>query len=132
MLTGRFDLPLTVKYRQTLLQRQETPVSDEEQHFQSREFQRDPVSIPAEIREKGAGRQKVSVIDLSRSGFRMHCIFLIPDDRTVFLTMEGLESLEARIAWHDNDYYGCEFKQRLHEAVYDHVIRTYPVLRNRF
>jgi hypothetical protein len=106
-------------------------VSDEERHFQSREFQRDPVSIPAEIREKGAGKQKVSVIDLSRSGFRMHCIFLIPDDRTVFLTMEGLESLEARIAWHEDDYYGCEFKQRLHEAVYDHIIRTYPKLRRR-
>jgi PilZ domain len=107
-------------------------VSDEgDRHYQYREFVRDPVSIPAEVREKGAGKQKVSVIDLSRSGFRMHCIFLIPDDRTVFLTMKGLESLEARIAWHDDDYYGCEFKQRLHEAVYDHIIRSYPTLRRQ-
>jgi PilZ domain len=107
-------------------------VSDEEErHYQFREFVRDPVSIPADIREKGAGKQKVSVIDLSRSGFRMHCIFLIPEDRTVFLTMKGLESLEARIAWHDDDYYGCEFKQRLHEAVYDHIIRSYPSLRRQ-
>lgn len=106
-------------------------MSGDEQYFNSREFTRGAVSIPAEIREKGAGRQKVSVIDLSRSGFRMHCIFLIPDDRTVFLTMEGFESMEARIAWHDDDYYGCEFKQRLHEAVYDHVIKTYPLLRQR-
>lgn len=104
---------------------------EEERYYQSREFKRDPVSIPAEIREKGAGRQKVSVIDLSRSGFRMHCIFLIPEDRTVFLTMQGLESLEARIAWHEDDFYGCEFKQRLHEAVYDHIIRAYPKLRRR-
>ena len=106
-------------------------MSEEEPHYQSREFQRDPVSIPAEIREKGAGKQRVSVIDLSRSGFRMHCIFLIPNDRTVFLTMQGLESLEARIAWHDDDYYGCEFKQRLHEAVYDHITGTYPTLSGR-
>jgi hypothetical protein len=106
-------------------------VVSDEQYFNSREFTRGEVSIPAEIREKGAGRQKVSVIDLSRSGFRMHCIFLIPDDRTVFLTMEGFESMEARIAWHDDDYYGCEFKQRLHEAVYDHVIKTYPLLSKR-
>lgn len=103
----------------------------DDRHYQFREFIRDPVSIPAEIREKGAGKQKVSVIDLSRSGFRMHCIFLIPDDRTVFLTMKGFESLEARIAWHDDDYYGCEFKQRLHEAVYDHIIRSYPSLRRQ-
>lgn len=106
-------------------------MSDEQPQYQSREFQRDMVQIPAEIREKGAGRQKVSVIDLSRSGFRMHCIFLIPQDRTVFLTMQGLESLEARIAWHDDDYYGCEFSQRLHEAVYDHIIKTYPLLKRR-
>ena len=106
-------------------------MSEDERHYHSREFERDVVSIPAEIREKGAGKQKVSVIDLSRSGFRMHCIFLIPDDRTVFLTMKGLESLEARIAWHQDDYYGCEFKQRLHEAVYDHITRTHPTLRGR-
>lgn len=105
-------------------------MSDNGPQYFSREFRRDAVSIPADIREKGAGRQKVSVIDLSRSGFRMHCIFLIPDDRTVFLTMQGLESLEARIAWHEDDYYGCEFKQKLHEAVYDHIIRAYPTLRH--
>jgi len=106
-------------------------VDEDDRYYQSREFARDPVSIPAEIREKGAGRQKISVIDLSRSGFRMHCIFLIPEDRTIFLTMQGFESLEARIAWHDGDFYGCEFKKRLHEAVYDHIIRTYPKLRRR-
>jgi hypothetical protein len=103
-------------------------VADHEHLFNSREFQRGYVSIDAEIREKGAGKQKISVLDLSRSGFRMHCIFLIPKDRTVFLTMPGFESMEARIAWHDDDYYGCEFKQRLHEAIYDHVIKQYPSL----
>lgn len=102
-----------------------------ENQFSSREFERGAVSISAEIREAGAGKQLVSVIDLSRSGFRMHCIFLILKDRTVYLTMPGFESMEARIAWHEDDYYGCEFKTRLHEAIYDHVIRTYPLLGRR-
>ncbi len=106
-------------------------MAGDEQHFNSRQFERGSVTIDAEIREKGAGRQKMSVIDLSRSGFRMHCIFLIPKDRTVFLTMPGFESLEARIAWHDDDYYGCEFKQRLHEAVYDHLVHAFPTLGRR-
>ena len=99
--------------------------------FNSRLFQRDEVSIPGEVRERGGGKQKVSVIDLSQSGFRMHCVFLIPDDRTIFLTMQGLEPMEARIAWHHDDYYGCEFKRRLHQAVYDHIIRTYPILHRK-
>jgi hypothetical protein len=106
-------------------------VASGEYDFNSREFERGNVRIDAEIREKGAGKQKISVLDLSRSGFRMHCIFLIPADRTVFLTMPGLESMEARIAWHDGDYYGCEFTQRLHEAVYDHVAKLFLLLGGR-
>lgn len=99
--------------------------------FGSRKFERGAVSIVAEIRETGGGKQRISVIDLSQDGFRMHCIFLIPPDRTVFLTMPGFESMEARIAWYDDNYYGCQFEQPLHEAIYDHVIRTYPSLGGR-
>lgn len=106
-------------------------VAQDDHYFISREFERGAVSISAEIREAGAGKQRVSVIDLSRSGFRMHCIFLIPRDRTVYLTMPGFQSMEARIAWHEDVYYGCQFKTRLHEAVHDHVIRTYPLLGRR-
>ena len=111
---------------------QNDKADQEDYYFISREFERGAVSISAEIREAGAGKQRVSVIDLSRSGFRMHCIFLIPSDRTVFLSMPGFQSMEARIAWHEDVYYGCQFKMPLHEAVYDHVIRTYPVLGRRF
>ena len=98
-------------------------------HLNSRVFNRDEVSIPGEIRERGGGKQKISVIDLSQSGFKMHCMFLIPEDRMVFLTMQGLEPMEARIAWHRHDFYGCEFKRPLYQAVFEHVIRTYPMLR---
>ncbi len=102
-----------------------------EHSYNSREFERGAVTIRAEVRESGGGKQRISVIDLSRSGFRMHCIFLIPDDRMVYLTMPGFESMEAQIAWHEEDYYGCRFKHRLHQAVYDHVIKTYPTLNRR-
>ena len=97
--------------------------------FNSRRFPRGDVTIPGEIRERGGGKQKVAVIDLSQSGFRLHCMLLIPEDRMVFLTMQGLEPMEARIAWHQQDFYGCEFKRPLYQAVFEHVIRTYPMLR---
>lgn len=94
-----------------------------------RKFERGDVRIYADIRESGGGKQRIAVVDLSRSGFRMHCTFLIPEDRTVFLTMPGFASLEARIAWRDSEhYYGCEFRQPLYEAVYDHIVRSFPVL----
>lgn len=136
---GRFPLPLnTEKGQMVPEQRGGVPMADknvksghDEHYFKSREFERGAVSISAEIREAGAGKQRVSIIDLSRSGFRMHCIFLILPERTVYLSMPGFGSMEARIAWHEDVYYGCQFEVRLHEAVYDHVIRTYPLLGRR-
>lgn len=103
----------------------------EDRGFGSRRCERGAVTIPAEIRESGGGKQRISVIDLSRTGFRMHCIFLIPADRTVFLSLPGFQSMEARIAWHEDDYYGCQFSHSLHEAIYDHVIRSHPSLGGR-
>lgn len=96
-----------------------------------RQFQRGEVSITASIREHGGGRQQVDVIDLSRSGFRMTTGSLIPQDRIIFLTLPGYNPLEARIAWHEREVYGCEFVQRLHEAIYDHILQTYPGLGPR-
>lgn len=100
-------------------------------NWSSREHKRGDVRIAAEIRESGAGKQKISVIDLSRSGFRMYCIFHIPKDRTVFLTMPGFAALEAKIAWQDGDYYGCKFDHPLHEAIFEHLLHAYPALGDR-
>ena len=94
--------------------------------FNHRQFQRGDVLITASIREHGGGRQQVDVIDLSRSGFRMTTGSLIPEDRIIFLTLPGYNPLEARIAWREREIYGCKFIQQLHEAIYDHILQTYP------
>jgi hypothetical protein len=91
-----------------------------------REFQRGDVSITASIREHGGGRQQVELIDLSQSGFRMRTGSFIPQDKIIFLTLPGYNPLEARIAWHEREQYGCEFVQRLHEAIYDNILVRYP------
>lgn len=91
-----------------------------------RHFERGEVSITASIREHGGGRQQVDIVDLSRSGFRMKTGSLIPEDRIIFLTLPGYNPLEARIAWHESEIYGCKFVQQLHEAIYDHILQTYP------
>ncbi len=94
-----------------------------------RAFIRDDVSITASIREQGGGRQQVEVVDLSQAGFRMRTGSFIPGDRVIFLTLPGYNPLEARIAWHEREYYGCEFVQRLHEAIYEHIVSRYPNFR---
>lgn len=93
-----------------------------------RAFQRGEVSITASIREHGGGRQQVEIVDLSRAGFRMRTGSFVPEGRTIFLTLPGYAPLEARIAWHRQELYGCKFEQRLHEAIYDHIVLKYPHL----
>jgi hypothetical protein len=94
-----------------------------------RAFTRSGVSITASVREQGGGRQQVEVVDLSQAGFRMRTGSFIAPDRTLFLTLPGYNQLQARIAWHENEYYGCEFVQRLHAAVYDDIVRRYPLFK---
>jgi len=94
----------------------------------AREFGRGDVQIYADIRERGAGKYKVHIVDLSRSGFRIHTSSHLRSDREIFLTIPGYAPLEARIAWHRGHEYGCEFITRLHEAIYEHIIKTHPSL----
>lgn len=93
-----------------------------------RAFMRGGVSITASIREQGAGRHIVEVVDLSQAGFRMRSgSFLLPD-RAIFLKLPDYSPLKARIAWNSNEFYGCEFVQRLHEAIFEDILKRYPQL----
>lgn len=93
-----------------------------------RKSRRDLVSIRADILVSLGPRFKVSVIDLSRTGFRMETGNIIVADTKVYLTMPTMQSLQARVAWQDAVYYGCEFSQPLHESIFDHIAKQYPSL----
>lgn len=102
-----------------------------EDEFQSsrhhyRAFMRGGVSIAASIREQGGGRHMVEVVDLSQAGFRMRSESFLFPERAVFLTLPDYSPLKARIAWNINEFYGCEFFQRLHEAIFENILKRYP------
>lgn len=94
-----------------------------------REFSRGDVEIYADIREHGGNKHKTRIVDLSRSGFRLKSSTYIRDSKTIFLTIPGFAPLEARIAWHKDDLYGCEFVNRIHIAIYEHILGKFPALR---
>jgi PilZ domain len=101
---------------------------DERRWFNAREHGRGGVEIYADVREHGAGKHKVYIIDLSCSGFRIRSSTHIRADHAIFLTIPGYAALEARICWHEGDQYGCEFVNRLHAAIYDHIVNRFPSL----
>jgi len=104
--------------------------SDNDPHgINAREHGRGAVEIYADIREHGAGKYKVQIIDLSQSGFRIRSSTHIRDDRSIFLTLPGFAAMEAQIAWHRGNEYGCRFVSYLHEAIYEHIVQSHPSLK---
>ncbi len=93
-----------------------------------RKSRRDSVSLRADLLVAAGARFKVSVIDLSRTGFRMETGNFIPAGTKVYLAMPNMQSLQARVAWQDTVYYGCEFTQPLHESIFDHIAKQHPSL----
>lgn len=96
------------------------------QNEQRRLFSRTDVQILADIRISGGAKHRVRVVDLSRVGFQMECLVLVPADCSLFLTIPGFVPIACRIAWSNDWHYGCFFEYKLHEAIFDHIVATHP------
>ncbi len=68
----------------------------------------------------------VEVIDLSISGFRISTLFKVRPGQLVWLSIPGLQPLEAMVRWSANSEHGCEFVQSLHPAVVAHIRQLHP------
>ncbi len=79
------------------------------------------MSFPASLREFGATKFSIDVRDLSISGFRCDTSFTLKTGGRVWLTIPGIEPLEAQVMWRDQFQYGFAFTSPLHPAVLDHV-----------
>ena len=97
-------------------------------HYNFREFLREPVRIAAELLVSQGYRFKVSVLDLSASGFRIETSNHIPADRKIYLTIPGFQPLQASIAWSECDQFGCEFSHKLHSSIFEHISKAFPSL----
>jgi type VI protein secretion system component VasA len=105
--------------------------NDSENPFNLRRYDRGDVRIPCDVREKGFGHHKAMIADLSRSGCKIITPMYLNPEKALFITLPGFSPLEARIARKKNEEYGCEFVNQLHEAIYDHILRTHPSLARR-
>lgn len=91
----------------------------------NRAAERKPVNLDAQLRDRGASKFAIRVIDISTTGFRAECDFRLHENALVWLTLPGMAGLEARVAWRDGNFlYGFVFAQPLHEAVLDRVVAS--------
>ena len=87
------------------------------------------VRFKAALRETGATKFDVDVIDMSISGFRFETAYTLHIGVRVWLTVPGFSGFESTVAWRNNHLYGCRFEAPLHQAVLDHIIAQHQNLK---
>ena len=86
---------------------------------------RTKLSIPAQLRASGGRPFRTVVHDLSISGFSAAAINRMHLGQLCWLTLPGLESLQAEVIWWDNSIAGCAFAELLSPIVHDNILARY-------
>ena len=79
--------------------------------------------LDALLRDRTGRRCAVSVVDLSLTGFRAETVSKLHPGTLVWVTLPGLQGLEATIAWQRGEHIGAAFVRPLYAAVFDHIVR---------
>lgn len=81
--------------------------------------------IPGQLRASGGRAFKTIVNDLSISGFSASAINRMHPGQMCWMTLPGLESLQAEVVWWDNSQVGCAFAELLSPIVHDNIVSRY-------
>ena len=88
----------------------------------NRQTLRKAVKLRARLRDRGATRFDIEVVDLSMTGFRAETAYRLPKGTMVWITLPGMSGLEAEVAWQTYSRIGCAFRQPLHPAIFEHIV----------
>ncbi|RYD88001.1 MAG: PilZ domain-containing protein [Sphingomonadales bacterium] len=86
---------------------------------------RTKLTIPGQLRASGGRPFRTVVHDLSISGFSAAAINRMHLGQLCWLTLPGLESLQAEVVWWDNCIAGCAFAELLSPIVHDNILARY-------
>lgn len=86
---------------------------------------RTKLTIPAQLRASGGRAFQTVVHDLSISGFSAAAISRMHEGQICWITLPGLESLQAEVVWWDNSIVGCAFMELLSPIVHDNILERY-------
>ena len=86
---------------------------------------RTKLTIPGMLRASGGRAFQTVVHDLSISGFSAAAINRMHEGQVCWLTLPGLESLQAQVVWWENCVAGCAFSELLSPIVHDNILERY-------
>lgn len=83
---------------------------------------RTQLKLPAQLRASGGRAFNTVVHDLSISGFSAAAINRMHEGQLCWLTLPGLESLQAQVVWWEGCLVGCAFNELLSPIVHESLI----------
>jgi len=92
---------------------------------EDRSAPRTRISIPASLRPSGSRGFQTVVQDLSLSGFSCMAINRLHPGTLCWLTIQGMESMEAQVIWWNNSLVGCAFSQLLNPIIHDNLLERW-------
>ena len=93
---------------------------------EDRSAPRSRVSIPASLRASGGKGFRTVVHDLSLSGFSAAAVNRLHPGTICWLSLPGLESLQAEVIWWNNSIVGCAFAQMMSPVVHENIVSRFP------
>ena len=88
----------------------------------ARRAERKQLSATVQFR-RGTRRANVRVLDINELGVRVAGVYLMHEGEKFWLTLPGLEPIEASVAWTTDFEMGCEFTRPLHPAVFQLLLQ---------
>lgn len=89
---------------------------------EDRSAPRSRVSIPASLRPSGSKGYQTVVHDLSLSGFSATSLNRLHVGTLCWITIPGLESMQAEVIWWEDSMVGCAFAKLLSPIIHDNVL----------
>jgi len=80
------------------------------------------ISIPASLRASGSKGFQTVVHDLSLSGFSAMVVNRLHPGTICWLSLPGLESMQAKVIWWENSLVGCAFNTLLSPIILDNIL----------
>lgn len=87
-----------------------------------RKVLRTPIEADVKLRRNSHSVFRVPVVDVSTEGCRLEFVERPQVDDKVWVTFDGLETLEGRVCWVDGFLAGLEFDRPMHPAVFDNLL----------
>jgi hypothetical protein len=86
------------------------------------------LTIPATLRPSAAKGFHTVVHDLSLGGFSANSSSRMHIGAVCWLTLPGLEALQAEVIWWEGGGVGCAFAKLLSPIILEHILSRYPAI----